>query len=115
MSGVRAGVVRPLRASSSKCLRPYRNLAYPCTRESIVTASPFYRLESFISCFARLETKLNVLSLFHHYGLSQLSARCKILNTTDHERQERSNWPCTGNMMEELACTDKLEHAHTYF
>jgi hypothetical protein len=31
----------------------------------------FYQLESFSSCFAHLEAKLNVYSSLHHYKLSQ--------------------------------------------
>jgi hypothetical protein len=91
---------------------PFKNL---CTRESIVTISLSYHLESFSCCFAHLETKLNVRSMLHHYELSQRSARYKILNMTDHEQQERSHWPCTGNTMEELACMDKLKHAPPCF
>jgi hypothetical protein len=53
--------------------------------------------------------------LLHHYELSQRSVRHKILYTTDHERQERSDWPCTGNTMEELAYTDKLKYVPTCF
>jgi hypothetical protein len=37
-----------------KSCTPFKN---PCTRESIVTISLLYQLESFSSCFARLETK----------------------------------------------------------
>jgi hypothetical protein len=40
-------------------------------RDSTVTLRLFYHLESFSSCFAHLETKFNVHSLFHHYELSQ--------------------------------------------
>jgi hypothetical protein len=50
-----------------------------CTRENIVTTRLLYRLESFNSGFARLETKLNVRSLLHHYELSQRCARYKNL------------------------------------
>jgi hypothetical protein len=42
-------------------------------RERIVTISLYYQLES----FARLETKLNLRSLLHHYELSQRSSRYK--------------------------------------
>jgi hypothetical protein len=38
-------------------------------RKSIATRSLIYQLESFSSCFARLETKLNIRSLLHHYDL----------------------------------------------
>jgi hypothetical protein len=47
-----------------------------------------YQLENFSISFARLETKLNVPSLLHHY---ELLLRYKILNTTGHERQYRSD------------------------
>jgi hypothetical protein len=35
-------------------------------RNSTVTIRLFHQLESFSSCVAHLETKLNVHSLFHH-------------------------------------------------
>jgi hypothetical protein len=85
----------------------------PCTRERIVIISLVCQLERYSSSFTRLETKLNVRSLLHHYELTQRSARYKILNTTEHELQERSDWPCTGNTMEELAFTGKLKHVPT--
>jgi hypothetical protein len=61
------------------------------TRESIVTISLVYQLESFSSCFAHLETKFNARSLLHHYELLQQSAWYKILNMTEHEQQEISD------------------------
>jgi hypothetical protein len=54
-------------------------LKNPCTRDNIVTISLFYQLQSFGSCFARLETEHNVRPLLHHYKLSQRSTRYKIL------------------------------------
>jgi hypothetical protein len=53
--------------------------------------------------------------LLHHYQLSQRSAPYKILNTTGHERQERSDWTCTGNMTEESPYTDKMKYVLTCF
>jgi hypothetical protein len=61
------------------------------TRDSIVTISLFYQLENFSRRFARLQTKLNVHSHLYHCEFSQRSARYKILNTTEHERQDRSD------------------------
>jgi hypothetical protein len=84
-------------------------LKQPCTRECIFTLSLFHQLESFSNFFARLKTKLNVRSSLHHYELSERSARYKILNTTEHEWQERSDWPRTGNTTEESAYMDKLK------
>jgi hypothetical protein len=86
-----------------------------CTRKSIVTISLFYQLESFSSCFAHLEIKPNVCPLLHHYEKAQWSAWYKILNMTEHKWQERSDWPCIGNTMEEPAYTDKLKHVPTCF
>jgi hypothetical protein len=60
-------------------------------RESIVTICLFYELETFGTCFARLETKLNARYMLHHCELSQRSALYKILNTTENECQERSD------------------------
>jgi hypothetical protein len=76
---------------------------------------PIYQLESFSSCFARFESKLNTRSLLHHYTLSQRSARYKILNTAEHERQERSDWPRAGHTMAESTYTDKLKHVPACF
>jgi hypothetical protein len=70
-----------LMAVPKSCI-PFKN---PCTRDSIVTITLLYKLESFNSCFAGLKTKLNVCSLLHHYELSQRSAWHKILNMTQHE------------------------------
>jgi hypothetical protein len=55
-----------------------------CHHKPVLSAGKF-------QCFARLETKLNDRSLLHHYELSQRSARYKILNTSEHERQEKSD------------------------
>jgi hypothetical protein len=91
------------------------SLKNPCTRESVVTINLFYQVERFRGWFARLERKRNILSLLHYYERSQRSTRYKILNTTDHERQKRSDWPFTGNTMEESTCKDKLKHVPTCF
>jgi hypothetical protein len=85
----------------------------PRTRESAVTINLSYQLESFSSCFGLIQAELNVRILHHTYELLQLSARYKILNTTEHERQDRSDWPSAGNTMEESAYTDKLKHVPT--
>jgi hypothetical protein len=53
--------------------------------------------------------------LLHHYELSQRSAGYEILNTTEHERQEKCDWFCTGNTMEELAYMDKMKRVPTCF
>jgi hypothetical protein len=105
MSGAWPATGHPLHVSSSRFSQPSWNLAYHskthvqerehCHLKTVLSA------ESFSSCFAHIETKLNVHSLLHHYELSQQPARYKILNTTEHKRQEGSHWPCTGNMMEE--------------
>jgi hypothetical protein len=84
-------------------------------RDSIVAVSLFYQLKSFSSWLSCLETKLHVHFLNHHYELSQRSARYKILNTTEHERQERNDCPYTGNAMEESPYTDKLKHVPMCF
>jgi hypothetical protein len=99
--------------SSPEILHAIQNPVYK--RESIVTISLYYQLKSFCSCFSRLETKLNFRSSLHHYEPSQRSAGYKILNTTEHERQERSDWPYTGNTTEDSVYMGKLKHVPTCF
>jgi hypothetical protein len=101
----------PLLGSSWRFSRPssiqiQMPLKIPCTRESIVTISLFHQLESFSSCFARLETKLNVLSVI---------CTGQNLNTTEHERQERSGLTYTGKTIEESVYMDKLKHVPACF
>jgi hypothetical protein len=87
----------------------------PCMREIIVTINLFYKLESFGSCFAHLEMKLNVHTLFYHDEFSQRSVWDKIWNTTGHEQQQRSDWTYAGNMMDKSPYTDKLKYVPAWF
>jgi hypothetical protein len=94
MSGVQMAVGHPLFSSSfeifTAVLKSCIPFKTPCKREKTVAISLFYQLESFSSCFASLETKLNIRSSLHHYELSQQSAQYKILNMTEDEQQQKS-------------------------
>jgi hypothetical protein len=98
-----------------KSFKPFRKHSNPVyERDSIVTISLFYQLDSFSSCIASLETKMFALCSVSK-KLLQHSARYKILNTTEHERHERNDWPSTRNMMEESAYKDKVKHVPASF
>jgi hypothetical protein len=87
MSDVRTAVGRPLRSSSDFHGWPkiFYIIPKPVYRRDHCHHKPVCQLEIFSSCLARLETKLTILSLLHHYEVSQRSAQYKILNTTEHE------------------------------
>jgi hypothetical protein len=53
--------------------------------------------------------------LLSHYGHYQLLKRLQGTNTTEHEGQERSDWPCGGITMQGSAYMDKLKHVPTCF
>jgi hypothetical protein len=72
-------------------LKQFRYHWNPGYDRQYCTISLFYKLEIFSSCFARLETKLNIRYLFHHCKLSQRSAKVRCLK---HDRAwtTREKW-----------------------